>query len=102
MKTLPAQEFLQKPATEQGYLVKPYGGTLEQDDGQWLRPAKDYASTRYSTLSQINSGDVATLKVSFTFSTGLTHGHEAAPLVVSSSAMEKGRESRPRSRYRLY
>ena len=27
----------------------------EADDGQWSRPAKDYASSRYSKLAQINS-----------------------------------------------
>jgi glucose dehydrogenase len=29
------------------------------DDGQWIRPAKDLASTRYSGLDQINAGNVA-------------------------------------------
>lgn len=48
-------------------------------------PAKNYASTRYSQLGQINTGNAANLKLAWTFSTGLTRGHEAAPLVVGST-----------------
>src|SRR5205823_4979791 len=66
------------PQTESNYQAHPYQGKLEADDGQWIRPAKDYASTRYSTLNQINNGNVKDLKLAFTFSTGLTRGHEAA------------------------
>jgi lanthanide-dependent methanol dehydrogenase len=55
------------------------------DDGQWTMAAKDYANTRYSTLNEINTGNVANLKVAWTFSTGLTNGHEAAPLVVNNT-----------------
>ncbi|HKI04347.1 MAG TPA: methanol/ethanol family PQQ-dependent dehydrogenase [Thermoanaerobaculia bacterium] len=56
-----------------------------QDDGQWLMPAKNYASTRYSELGQINARNVRNLKAAWTFSTGNTRGHEAAPLVVGST-----------------
>jgi len=52
------------------------------DDGQWLMAAKDYANTRYSNLDQINTGNVANLKVAWTFSTGTVRGNEGAPLVV--------------------
>jgi PQQ-dependent dehydrogenase (methanol/ethanol family) len=55
------------------------------DDGQWLMPAKNYASTRYSGLGQINTQTVRNLKVAWTFSTGSTRGGEAAPLVVGST-----------------
>src|SRR3954468_24616373 len=51
------------------------------DDGNWVMPAKNYASTRYSELDQINTQTVAGLRVEFTFSTGMVRGHEAAPLV---------------------
>ena len=57
----------------------------QPDDGQWTMPAKDFASTRYSTLSEINTGNVKNLKLAWTFSTGLTRGHEAAPLVVNNT-----------------
>ncbi|HEX3879269.1 MAG TPA: PQQ-binding-like beta-propeller repeat protein, partial [Bryobacteraceae bacterium] len=48
-------------------------------------PAKNYASTRYSTLDQINTNTVKNLKLDWTFSTGGTHGHEAAPLIVNNT-----------------
>src|SRR5919107_3529588 len=48
-------------------------------------PAKDYASTRYSGLDQINTENVKNLKVAWTFSTGVNRGQEAAPLVVGQT-----------------
>jgi PQQ-dependent dehydrogenase (methanol/ethanol family) len=59
--------------------------TLQQDDGQWVMPAKNYASTRYSSLNEINSGNISRLRVAWTFSTGVAAGHEAAPLVVGTT-----------------
>jgi PQQ-dependent dehydrogenase (methanol/ethanol family) len=58
---------------------------LQKDDGQWVMPAKNYSSTRYSGLDEINTGNVRQLGVSWTFSTGMVSGHEAAPLVVGST-----------------
>jgi lanthanide-dependent methanol dehydrogenase len=55
------------------------------DAGEWIRPAKDFASTRFSELDQINTSNVGQLKVALTFSTGSTAGHEAAPLVVNNT-----------------
>ena len=55
------------------------------EDGQWLMAAKDYANTRFSALDQINTGNVANLKEAWSFSTGATNGHEAAPLVVGDT-----------------
>ena len=80
-----AQDPTQFPQKETNYQLRPYQGHLESDDFQWLRPAKDYASTRYSTLDQINSSNAKNLQVAFTFSTGLERGHEAAPLVVNGT-----------------
>lgn len=57
----------------------------QSDDGQWTMPAKNFASTRFSTLTEINTANVKNLKLDWTFSTGLTKGHEAAPLVVNST-----------------
>ena len=48
-------------------------------------PARDYASTRYSALSQITTQNVRNLRPAWTFSTGVLRGHEAAPLVVGST-----------------
>jgi len=54
-------------------------------EGDWPMPAKDYASTRYSTLSDITTANAATLKLASTFSTGVLRGHEAAPIVVGGT-----------------
>ncbi|MDQ3907455.1 MAG: PQQ-dependent dehydrogenase, methanol/ethanol family, partial [Acidobacteriota bacterium] len=66
-----------------GQVVPP--AFVPADDGQWTMPAKDYASTRFSSLDQINASNVSNLKVAWTFSTGNTRGHEAAPLVVNNT-----------------
>src|SRR5689334_426990 len=58
---------------------------LAADDGQWVRPAKDFASTRFSTLSEINTTNVKNLRSVGTFSTGVLRGHESAPLVVGTT-----------------
>jgi PQQ-dependent dehydrogenase (methanol/ethanol family) len=51
----------------------------------WPVATGDYANTRFSTLADINPGNVANLKVSWTFGTGLANGHEAAPIVVGNA-----------------
>lgn len=55
---------------------------LQEDPGQWTQPGKNFSSTRYSPLDQINSENVDQLKVEWTFSTGVLHGHEGGPLVI--------------------
>src|SRR5205085_3741322 len=55
---------------------------LQEDDAQWVMPAKNYASTRFSRLNEITADNVKNLRVAWTFSTGIPKGHEAAPLVV--------------------
>jgi alcohol dehydrogenase (cytochrome c) len=56
---------------------------LQSDDNQWIMPAKNYASTRYSGLDQINTANVTQLQPAWAFSTGVLRGHEAAPLVIN-------------------
>jgi Cytochrome c oxidase caa3 assembly factor (Caa3_CtaG) len=56
---------------------------LQSDDNQWIMPAKNYASTRYSGLDQINTENVKQLQPAWTFSTGVLRGQEAAPLVIN-------------------
>jgi glucose dehydrogenase len=68
-----------------GSLREPDILELQQDDGQWVMPGKNYAGTRYSRLDEINAGNASQLKVAWTFSTGVNAGHEAAPLVVGST-----------------
>jgi PQQ-dependent dehydrogenase (methanol/ethanol family) len=45
-------------------------------------PGRDYASTRFSPLSQINSRNARGLHPLWSFSTGVLGGHEGQPLVV--------------------
>jgi PQQ-dependent dehydrogenase (methanol/ethanol family) len=55
------------------------------EDGQWIRPAKDFASSRYSGLAGITAQNVGSLKPAWTFDTGVRKGAEGAPLVVGST-----------------
>jgi PQQ-dependent dehydrogenase (methanol/ethanol family) len=64
---------------------RPPASAAPPDDGQWTMPAKNFASTRYSELDEIDTGNVARLTVAFTFSTGVNRGQESAPLVVGST-----------------
>src|SRR5207247_9451393 len=57
-------------------------GIPARDDGQWTMPAKDYAATRYSGLSQITTANAPRLPAVWSFSTGVLGGHEGQPLVV--------------------
>jgi PQQ-dependent dehydrogenase (methanol/ethanol family) len=54
-------------------------------EGEWTMPLGDYAATRYSTLAEINPGNVARLRPVFTYDTGVPRGHEAPPLVVGGT-----------------
>lgn len=54
-------------------------------DGDWIMPAGDYASRRYSALAQINTGNVGRLAPVLTFDTGVHAGHESGPLVVGDT-----------------
>jgi len=55
------------------------------EDGQWTMPAKSYAATRYSGLTQINAQNARALRPVWTFSTGVLAGHEGQPLVVGET-----------------
>lgn len=64
--------------------ARPAAGATSAEDGQWTMPSKDYASTRYSGLNQINRQNVSQLKPVLTWDTGNRKGQEAPPLVVGS------------------
>ena len=55
---------------------------MQNNPAEWVMPNGNYASTRYSTLSQINKDNVGDLQVAWTFSTGVLRGHEGGPLVI--------------------
>jgi PQQ-dependent dehydrogenase (methanol/ethanol family) len=63
----------------------PPAAAAPKDDFQWTMAEKNYAATRYSELDEVNAGNVKSLQVAFTFSTGTVHGEEAAPLVVDNT-----------------
>ena len=53
--------------------------------GDWPMPAKDYAATRYSDLSEITGANAGRLRPVWSFSTGVLGGHEGQPLVVDKT-----------------
>jgi alcohol dehydrogenase (cytochrome c) len=78
-----APALAQQQATQ--IIPTPPSTAAPSEDGQWTMPAKNFASTRYSGLDEINTETVRNLQVAFTFSTGVNRGQEAAPLVVGST-----------------
>src|SRR5689334_10447114 len=57
------------PASAPTPAARPFNGAIAPlsaapaDDGQWAMAAKNYASTRFSELNEINAGNVAGLQV---------------------------------------
>jgi lanthanide-dependent methanol dehydrogenase len=68
------------PASANDELLK-----LEKDKSQWAIPAGNYASQRFSTLTQINTATAKNLHPVWTFSTGVLRGHEGGPLVIGDT-----------------
>lgn len=60
------------------------------DDGEWRTAGKDPALTRFSGLAQVNTGNVAQLKLALHFPTGLNAGHEAAPIIAENTMFVVG------------
>ena len=55
-------------------------------DGDWLMPSRDYAGTRYSPLTEIDTSNAAQLQLAWTFDDGQSHyGHEMTPLVAGNT-----------------
>src|SRR6476660_5143860 len=50
----------------------PAAAASPADDGNWVMPGKDYASSRFSALTEVTPANVGKLQVAFTFSTGTT------------------------------
>jgi alcohol dehydrogenase (cytochrome c) len=51
------------------------------DDGDWLTVRRTYDGWGYSPLDQITPANVARLRPAWVFSTGVTNGHEAPPMI---------------------
>lgn len=60
-------------------------GKVSAQDGEWPMAMKDWQNTRFSSLAEINTENVATLRVVWTFGTGTNRGQESAPIVVGST-----------------
>lgn len=58
---------------------------MQSNAADWVMPTGDYKNQRYSTLAQIDKGNVGDLKVAWTFSTGVLRGHEGGPLIIGST-----------------
>jgi PQQ-dependent dehydrogenase (methanol/ethanol family) len=54
------------------------------DDGQWTMPSKNYASTRFSSLTEITPQNVVHLVPQFSFSLAVNKGQESAPIVADN------------------
>lgn len=52
---------------------------------EWTLPAGDQANTRFSSLDQISTQNVANLKIVTSMATGIPNGHEGQPLVVNNT-----------------
>jgi PQQ-dependent dehydrogenase (methanol/ethanol family) len=52
---------------------------------EWTTPAGTTEGTRFSSLAEINVGNVGALTEEFEFSTGVLAGHQGAPLVVNNT-----------------
>ena len=65
------------PASANDELIK-----LQGDKNEWVMPAGNYSSQRYSALDQINATNASKLHPVWSFSTGVLRGHEGGPLVI--------------------
>ena len=59
---------------------------LKPDPADWLMVRRTYDGWGYSPLDQINTGNVSKLRPVWSFSTGMTSGHEA-PAIVNNGVM---------------
>src|SRR6185312_741302 len=77
----PPKPSEQTPMTAAEPLAGSTGATADlspsDPPGEWRRQARDYANTRFSPLGQINTSNIARLKIAWTFSDGIPYGHEA-------------------------
>jgi PQQ-dependent dehydrogenase (methanol/ethanol family) len=76
---------LTHPAFGQGIARAPAAAS-PRDDGQWQLPAKDYANTRFSELTEVNAANASKLSLVMTIPTGTVGGQESAVLMVDNTA----------------
>jgi PQQ-dependent dehydrogenase (methanol/ethanol family) len=55
-----------------------------KDPNNWAHPRGQHNNQGYSTLAQVNKGNIKNLKMAWTFATGVNRGHEGSPVVVGN------------------
>ncbi|HWG30578.1 MAG TPA: PQQ-dependent dehydrogenase, methanol/ethanol family [Steroidobacteraceae bacterium] len=73
------------PPTPDAGRTAPSEANAPKDDGQWTMPSKNYASTRFSSLTELTPQNVKGLQPQFTFSLAVNKGQEAAPIVANNT-----------------
>src|ERR1700723_874315 len=73
------------PPTPSVGKAAPSAADAPPDDGQWSMPSKNYAATRYSSLTEITPDNVRKLEPVITFSLDVNKGQESAPIVVDNT-----------------
>jgi alcohol dehydrogenase (cytochrome c) len=69
------------PAILQNYTPVTAERLSRPEDGNWLMVRRTYDGWGYSPLDQITTANVQRLQPEWVFATGVTSGHEAAPIV---------------------
>ncbi len=75
---------LSAPTPEAGHTTAS-DANAPKDDGQWPMPSKNYASTRFSALTELTPQNVQHLSPVFSFSLAVNKGQEAAPIVADNT-----------------
>lgn len=57
----------------------------DKDASNWLLYGRDYQTTRYSPLSQVNKGNIKSLKASWNLSFGVLDGQDSQAVVVNGT-----------------
>src|SRR6266550_5260625 len=70
-----------RPAILQNYPPVTEAQLKKPADGDWLMVRRTYDGWGYSPLELITKGNVARLQPVWSMSTGVTSGHQAAPVV---------------------
>src|SRR4030095_1102418 len=83
---LKAPEAQKKPATKTSTVAKAIDdAALRKADarpGEWITHGRNYSEARFSPLKQIDSANVRSLGLSWSFDTDTTRGLEATPIIV--------------------
>jgi alcohol dehydrogenase (cytochrome c) len=80
----PQQPAAPTPAILENYKPLTAERLKAPEEGEWLMVRRTYDGWGYSPLEQINTKSVSKLVPVWEFSTGVTSGHEAPPLVANS------------------